>query len=57
LIQQKEGGGKVTRSQAVKRARHSPFIIEVRMEEESLDDLENSDSSDLSDCIVIVYDN
>ncbi|KAI9760030.1 MAG: hypothetical protein M1840_002746, partial [Geoglossum simile] len=57
LAQQKEGGGRATRSQTAKKPRRSPSIIEVGREEESLDDLEDSDSSDLSDCIVIVYDN
>jgi hypothetical protein len=57
LEQQKKGGGRTTRSQAAKRARRSPSVIEVKMEEEGLEDLEDSDSSDLSECIVIVYDN
>ena len=57
MEQQKERGGRVTRSQAAKQAKRSSSAIEVKMEEESLGDPEDSDSSDLSDCIVIVYDN
>jgi hypothetical protein len=57
LEQQKGGAGRVTRSQATKRVKRSPSVIEVKTEGEDLEDPEDSDSSDLSDCIVIVYDN
>ena len=57
LEQLKEGGGRVTRQRAAKQQRRSPLIIEVKTEDEGLEDLEESDLSDVSDCIVIVYDN
>jgi hypothetical protein len=57
LEQQKGGASRVTRSQATKRVKHNPSVIEVKTEEEDLEDLEDNDSSDLSDYIVIVYDN
>jgi len=34
----------------------APSLIEVKMEEEGLEDLEDSNSSDISDRISIVYD-
>jgi hypothetical protein len=51
------GGSRATRLQTAKQPRRSSSIIEVGMEEEGLKDFENSNSSDASDCIVIVYDN
>jgi len=47
----------VTRLQIAKRAKCSCFIIEVRMEEEGLNSLEDSDLNDLSNYIVVVYNN
>jgi len=57
LEQQKRGASRVTRSQVPKRVKRSPSVIGVETEEEGLEDPEDSDLSDLSDCIVIVYDN
>ena len=48
---------RATKSQPSKRVRSNLLVIEVKMEEESLEDLKDGDSSDLSDGIVIAEDN
>jgi hypothetical protein len=57
LEQPKVEGSRVTRQRAAKKQKYSPSIIEVEMEEEGLEDVEESDLSDASDCIIIMYDN